>query len=303
MNRALVTLAIVLVAGVAIPFSTPFALIALVPLYYAARAGSWRTAAGGTAAVVAAVASQSLIWGDDQPLTAYVATAALAITAAMLGLYSGARRSHAQRERELLADRAAAEERLRIARELHDAVGHDVSLMVVQAQALGASDERVREATDAIADLGRRTMAELHRTVRLLRDNGNDQDRRPGSGLADLDELVERARAAGVPLSVTVDGAPRTLAPAVDQSAYRIVQEAVTNVVKHADRAETTITLGYGADALELTIADAGGGVPAGTPGHGLVGMRERAELFGGTLSAGPRDGGFEVRAVLPYEA
>ncbi len=301
MNRALVALAVVLVAGAAIPFSTPFALIALVPLYYAARAGSWRTAVGGTAAVVAAVASQSLIWEEGQPAAAYVATAALALAAGMLGLYHGGRRVHAQRERELLADRAAAEERLRIARELHDAVGHDVSLMVVQAQALGAAHDEVREQTDAIADLGRRTMAELHRTVRLLREEG--EDRRPGTGLADLDELVDRARAAGVPLSVTVDGAPRELAPAVDQSAYRIVQEAVTNVVKHADRAQTTITLGYGAAALELRIADAGGGVPAGTPGHGLVGMRERAELFGGTLTAGPRNGGFEVRAVLPYES
>jgi DNA-binding NarL/FixJ family response regulator len=113
-----------------------------------------------------------------------------------------------QRERELLADRVRADERLRIARELHDAVGHDVSLMVVQASALGAS----------------------------------------------VDELVDRARAAGVPLSVTADGAPRALAPADDQSAYRIVQEAVTNVVKHADRAETKITLGYRAEALELEV-------------------------------------------------
>jgi signal transduction histidine kinase len=299
MNRALVALAVVLVAGVAIPVSTPFGLIALVPLFYATRAGSWRTAAGGTASVVAAVASWSLIWGEDQPAGAYVATAALALAVSMLGLYSAARRSHTERERELLADRAAAEERLRIARELHDAVGHDVSLMVVQAQALGAANEDVREATDEIADLGRRTMAELHRTLRLLREDG---DRRPSSGLADLDDLVDRARAAGVPVSVTVDGAPRALAPAVDQSAYRIVQEAVTNVVKHAERAQTTITLGYGADALELTIADAGGGVPAGTLGHGLIGMRERAELFGGSLSAGPRDSGFEVHVVLPYE-
>ena len=107
----------------------------------------------------------------------------------------------------------------------------------------------------------------------------------------------------GGPGSASPTSTSSSTAPAVDQSAYRIVQEAVTNVVKHADRAETRITLGYGADALELTTADAGGGVPAGTPGHGLVGMRERAELFGGTLSAGPRDGGFEVRAVLPYEA
>jgi signal transduction histidine kinase len=329
-GRARVALAVVLVA-VAVPVATPFALISLVPLYYAARAGSRRTAVVGTAAVVAAVAAQSLLWGDDQPPSTFVSVTALALAASALGLWSAARREHAAREGELLADRAAAEERLRIARELHDAVGHDVSLMVVQAQALGATVSRVREATDAIADRGRRTMAELHRSLRLLCENGEDGDdnrrpgarladggddarrpgawrtdgddgRRPGVGLADLDGLVERARAAGVPLSVTVDGAPRALAPGVDQSAFRIVQEAVTNVVKHADRAETVITLGYGPAALELTIADAGGGVPAGTPGHGLVGMRERAALFGGTLTAAAREGGgFEVRAVLPY--
>jgi hypothetical protein len=105
-DRALVALAIVLVAGVAIPVGTPFALVALVPLFYAARAGSWRAAAGGTAVVVAAVASQPLIWGGDQPAAAHIATAALALAAAMLGLYSAARGGHEQRERELLADRA-----------------------------------------------------------------------------------------------------------------------------------------------------------------------------------------------------
>ncbi len=301
MSRARVALALILIAGVAVPVNTPFALIALIPLYLA---GSRTTTIVGTVAVGAAMAAHDLLWDAGEPLAAYVASLALCLMAGVLGMYVTGRRQHAARERELLAERATAEERLRIARELHDAVGHDVSLMVVQAQALGATDERVREATDAIADLGRRTMADLHRTLRVLRgDEDGDPARQPGAGLGDLDELVDRARAAGLPLTVVVDGAPRALAPAVDQSAYRIVQEAVTNVVKHADRAQTTITLGYRPDTLELTIADAGGGVPAGTSGHGLVGMRERAALFGGTLTAGARDGqGFEVRAVLPYD-
>jgi signal transduction histidine kinase len=284
----------ILLVGVALPFSTPFPLVALVPVYLAR---SREMTIAGTAAVGIAMAAHDLVWDDPQVFEAYAISLALCVTAGVLGMYSGARRAAAERERELLADAAASEERLRIARELHDAVGHDVSLMVVQAQALGAANESVRAETDAIADLGRRTMAELHRTLRLLRAG---EESAPG-GLADLDDLLDRVRAAGVPVTVAVDGAPRELGRGVDQSAYRIVQEAVTNIVKHADRAPTTITLAYRDDALELTIVDAGGGSP-GDGGHGLAGMRERAELFGGTLTAGPSDGhGFEVRAILPY--
>jgi signal transduction histidine kinase len=288
----------ILLAGVALPFSTPFALFALIPIYLARS--RWMTIAG-TVGVGVAMAAHDLIWGTEEPFGAYAASLALCVMAGTLGMYSGVRRTAAARERELLAEAAAAEERLRIARELHDAVGHDVSLMVVQAQALGATDERLREQTDAIADLGRRTMADLHRTLRVLRGD-EEAERMPGAGLDDLDELVELARASGLPLTVVVDGAPRELEPMLDQSAYRIVQEAVTNVVKHADRSPTTVTLGYGDRALELTIADEGEGGLVDDRGHGLVGMRERAELFGGTLDAGPRDGhGFQVRAVLPY--
>ena len=177
----------------------------------------------------------------------------------------------------------------------------------MQAQALGATadDERVREATDGIADLGRRAMTEMHRTLKLLR--GDEQEPAalaPQPGLGELPELLERARTAGVGIELAVEGEPRPLAESVDLSAYRIVQEALTNVVKHAGPAHTTVTLGYRPDALELTIADSGNGAtaPASPGGHGLVGMRERAAMFGGTLTAGPRDGrGFEVRASLPY--
>ena len=225
----------------------------------------------------------------------------LCVVGSGAGLYVGTRRARAVAQRE----RAVADERLRIAQELHDVVAHNVSLIVVQAQALGATagDEHVREATDGIADLGRQTMKEMHRTLKLLR--GDDAaELAPQPGLGELPELLERARTAGVGIELAVEGEPRPLAQSVDLSAYRIVQEALTNVVKHAGRAHTKVTLGYRPDALELTIADSGNGAPsAASPGgHGLVGMRERAALFGGTLTAGPRDGhGFEVRASLPY--
>ena len=290
-------LAVVLAAGVASPVATPFALLALVPLYGIAVHRTARTAAAGAVAVVAAVALSAAIWGGGGGVGEAVATAGLVIA---LADRAGAR------ERALLAERAAADERLRIARELHDAVGHDVSLMVVQAQALGATsdDERVRAATDAIADLGRRTMAEMHRTLRVLRDD-EQAERAPQPGLAELDAVLNGARAAGVDVHIAVEGAPRPLDPALDASALRIVQEAVTNVVRHAGGAPATVTVRYRPDALELVVADEGGAGAAAAAeragGHGLVGMRERAALFGGTLDAGRRaGGGFEVRAVLP---
>ena len=166
-----------------------------------------------------------------------------------LGLYVGSRaawsaagaRRALDRERELLAERAVAEERLRIAQELHDVVAHNVWLIVVQAQALGATagDERVREATDGIADLGRQTMAEMHRTLKLLRAATTAAELAPQPGLGELPDLLERTRSAGVGIELTVEGEPRPLAQSVDLSAYRIVQEALTNVVKHAGARRT----------------------------------------------------------------
>ena len=299
-------LAVVLAAGVASPVATPFGLLALVPLYGIAVHRTARTAAAGAVAVVAAVALSAAIWGGGGGVGEAVATAGLVIAVVAIGGAVGERRRAGARERALLAERAAADERLRIARELHDAVGHDVSLMVVQAQALGATsgDERVRAATDAIADLGRRTMAEMHRTLRVLRDD-EQAERAPQPGLAELDAVLNGARAAGVDVHIAVEGAPRPLDPALDASALRIVQEAVTNVVRHAGGAPATVTVRYRPDALELVVADEGGAGAAAAAeragGHGLVGMRERAALFGGTLDAGRRaGGGFEVRAVLP---
>jgi signal transduction histidine kinase len=226
-----------------------------------------------------------------------VSTAVFVAATVAAARFQVLRRGAASRERELLAEAAATEERLRIARELHDAVGHDVALMVVQAEALAATtgDERA----DAIAALGRRTMGELHRTLHVLRDVAATA---PQPGLESLDGVLEGARRAGVPITLTVEGAPRALPPALDASAYRIVQEAVTNVIRHAGGAAAAVTVHYGDRSLELTIADEGGSVKANGGGHGLIGMRERVDVFGGTLATGPRAGrGFEVRAELPY--
>ncbi|MGH2714375.1 MAG: sensor histidine kinase [Thermoleophilaceae bacterium] len=315
-------LAAILLVAVSSPADGAFELPVLVALYTIGSRRSWEAT---TAAVVGAVATAlvyELAGGPDLSEEDVLGLALFASIAAGFGLYVGNRRAsidalseraeRLDRERELLAERAVAEERVRIAQELHDVVAHNVSLIVVQAQALGATvpDQRVTAATDGIADLGRQAMAEMHRTLKLLRANEDEAaERGPQPGLGDLEELVERARAAGLRVELAVEGEPRQLSQSADLSAYRIIQEALTNVIKHAGRADTTIGLRYRSDGLELTIADRGNAVLApGSPaavagGHGLVGMRERAALFGGTLTAGPRrDRGFEVRAVLPYD-
>jgi len=215
-----------------------------------------------------------------------------------------------ERERQLLAEQAAAEERLRIARELHDVVAHNISLMVVQAQALGAmagAEEQTRKSALAIADLGRGAMSEMHRTLELMRASEAEDERAPQPTLAGLGALIGQARAAGVSVELSVDGEPRPLDAGVELSAYRIVQEALTNVIKHAGPAHAAVSVRYGEDQLALEIVDDGvgtSGPDAARSGHGLVGMRERVALFGGTLRTGPQEGrGYRVQALLPYGA
>ena len=283
------------------PVDGAFTAPLLVALYAVGSTRSWEQTAAASGGVILVGAIYRIAGGPEFTDGDLFGLAFLCAVGSLAGLYVGTRRARAVAQRE----RAVAEERLRIAQELHDVVAHNVSLIVVQAQALGATagDEQVREATDGIADLGRQAMKEMHRTLKLLRGD-EAAELAPQPGLGELPDLLERTRSAGVGIELTVEGEPRPLDQSVDLSAYRIVQEALTNVVKHAGPANTKVTLGYRPDALELTIADSGNGAPsAASPGgHGLVGMRERAALFGGTLTAGPRDGhGFEVRASLPY--
>ena len=227
------------------------------------------------------------------------------------GLWQGARgeglrarERQLERERTLRADQAVAAERVRIARELHDAVAHSVSLMVVQAQALGALEGAARDAAGgAIAVIGRDALTEMHHMLDVLRPGDEAPEFAPAPGVRDVAGLVERARGAGIDVALAVEGEPRALPAGLDLSAYRIVQEALTNVIKHARALRTEVLVSYRADALELSVVDDGAGAgDDGAPGHGLVGMRERVALFGGTLETGERtDGhGYAVRAVLP---
>jgi signal transduction histidine kinase len=213
-----------------------------------------------------------------------------------------------EREREANARMAAAEERVRLARELHDVVGHSVSVMVVQAGAerLAIGEERpdTREALLAIERTGREALAEMSRLLGLLRKEGEGLALAPRPSLAQVDALVQTVRDAGVPIRLSVEGERSSLPPGVDVSAYRILQEALTNVVKHAGPAQAAVVVRYGVREVEVEVTDDGRGARAGNgAGYGLAGMRERVALHGGTLEARPGScGGFVVKARLPLE-
>ena len=209
----------------------------------------------------------------------------------------------AERERDVAAREAVVEERARIARELHDAVAHNVSMIVVQAGA----ERRVvegptREVLVTIEQIGRSALTEMRRLVGMLRADAAEP-LAPQPGLADLQMLVTQVREAGLPVELRVEGEPRELPVGIELSAYRIVQEALTNALKHAGEARASVRVHYGPDSLELEIVDDGAGAPAPETGggHGLVGMRERVALYGGRLDAGERpSGGFAIRVLLP---
>jgi signal transduction histidine kinase len=223
------------------------------------------------------------------------------------------RAEEAERTREEVALRRAGEERLRIARELHDSLTHSISLIKVQVgvavHLARKNGEPVPDVLLAIQEASGDAMRELRSTLEVLRTDevpeGEGGAGTNGSGLDRLGDLVERARTAGLPTTVTVDGQRRGVPPVVDRTAYRIVQEALTNITRHAGPATAAITMSYRPDSLTVQVDDDGSAAPAprqGTaPGVGLVGMRERVTALGGSLSAGPRPlGGFTVRAELP---
>jgi signal transduction histidine kinase len=212
------------------------------------------------------------------------------------------------RDREERAAAAVAEERARLARELHDVVAHSVSVMVVQAgaaeQVLASDPERARAPLRNIQATGRQTVLELRRLLGILRQGDPELATAPQPSLGQLDGLLADARTAGASVSATVEGTCRSLPPSVELSAYRIVQEGLTNVIKHAGHAHAQVLVRYLNHALEVQVNDDGPGRPDGpSSGHGLLGVRERVALFGGTLQAGNRaEGGFGLRAVLPVD-
>jgi signal transduction histidine kinase len=212
----------------------------------------------------------------------------------------------AERERDVAAREAVVEERARIARELHDVIAHHVSIMVVQAGAerrvLGAANTSTREVLETIEQIGRSALTEMRRMLGMLRDDANEP-LTPQPGLGDVPTLVRQLRDAGLPVELHIDGDPRELPVGIELSAYRIVQEALTNALKHAGGARATVHIRFGTESLELEIADDGTSRPAVARGggQGLVGMRERVALYGGRFDASRNpSGGFAVRVVLP---
>jgi signal transduction histidine kinase len=264
----------------------------------------------GTLAIIAAE--------DDRVDVALALNSAVVYTAAWLFallLARRSRRAHAAEERAAQLERdqherartAAADERARIARELHDVIAHSVSVMTVQAGAartlLPAHPEQAMPPLLAVEETGRQALAEMRRLLGILRED-DAPALVPQPGLTDLPALAESMRHAGLPVEVSVEGRPRPLPAGVDLTAYRVVQEALTNTLKHAGPTRASVVVHYDRDAVVLSIRD-DGRVAASSDGsgHGLTGMRERVTLYGGELHAGPDpEGGFAVIARLPVE-
>ena len=211
-------------------------------------------------------------------------------------------------ERDTRAREAVVEERTRIARELHDVVAHAISVIVLQARGgrrmLEENPRETRQALDTIEQTGEQALAEMRRLLGLLRDGDEQLALAPQPSLARIDELAARLTASGLPVEISIEGEPVALPPGVDVSAYRIVQEALTNALKHAGPAQARVIVRYQPDGLELEILDDGAGsVNGGGSGHGLSGIRERVAVYGGELESGRRDGGgYALRARLPLD-
>jgi len=219
-----------------------------------------------------------------------------------------ARAALLEREHELRAHEAVAEERARIARELHDLVAHNVSVMVVQAgaerHALGPGQSSTSDTLASIEQAGRQALVEARRLLGMLRSKDDGEELEPQPSVDHIDVLVEQIERAGLPVTLDVEGERTALPAGVDLCAYRIVQEGLTNALKHAGPAHAEVVLRYAPRALDVEVRDDGRGAPrvnGDGSGHGLIGMRERVALYGGALETGAREGGgFEIRARLP---
>ena len=214
------------------------------------------------------------------------------------------RAAQAERERDIASRLAVAEERARIARELHDVVAHAVSVMVLQVGAVrhGLPEAEDRDALESVEHAGRTALTEMRRLLGAMRSDGESAELAPQPGLDDLHPLLEELGRAGLPVQLHVEGERYPLPRALDLSAYRIVQEGLTNALKHAQAAEAEVTVRYRAEELELEVRDDGqGSADSDGLGHGLVGIRERVKIYGGEMTAGtPAEGGFVLSARLP---
>jgi signal transduction histidine kinase len=257
-------------------------------------------------------AAVAVILVDDRPRLAstlsVIAVSAVTWAIARAFVDRGRRAEHLE-ERAAGLERAHAEavagERATIARELHDVIAHSVSVMTVQAGAarvlLDEDPVRARQSLVAVEETGRQALGEMRRLLGILRGEEHEARLAPQPGIGDIDTLVEQVRAAGLPVEVVVEGGPTPVPPGVDLVAYRVVQEALTNALKHAGAARAEVSIRYGATVLELAVTNDGHVRGNGRVGHGVVGMRERVTLYGGEFHAGPRSkGGYAVRATLP---
>ncbi|WP_405395798.1 sensor histidine kinase [Microbispora hainanensis] len=297
----------------------PANIAVLVALYNVVARSTllWALAAGAVAEFGLLLAM--LRWSVDAG-RAWVSSSAFIVAVWLAGIYTNTRRRYveslveraerAERERDQQARIAAAAERARIARELHDVVAHNVSVMVVQADGAGyaidSDPEQARRAMQAISATGRQALAEMRRLVGVLRHDAGSpaEEYAPQPGVAQLGDLIKQVRDSGLPTEFTVSGTARSLPEGEQLAVYRIVQEALTNALKHGGpgtRAWVEVT--YGRREIELRISDDGRGAaaPRMVGGHGLIGMRERAAMYGGSVDAAPRlGGGFRVVARIP---
>jgi signal transduction histidine kinase len=266
--------------------------------------GELRHALAGLAIALAAV-----YWVSSRTSPTHAADyigTTVAFTVAWLVGFLLSTRGRAARAAEARAATAVAEERARLARELHDIVGHSVSVMTVQTAAvrrlLRPDQEREREALLTVEQTGREALAEMRRLVGVLRRPEEAPALAPQPGLEHVVKLVEQAREAGLRTDLRVEGTAVELPAGIDLTAYRLVQEGLTNALKHARAHRAEVLVRYDNGCVELVVRDDGhGGTPGSSGGHGLVGMRERVAVCSGELHAGPRpDGGFELRALLP---
>lgn len=287
------------------------AVVLDVAVAYLAATRSRTAAAGAAVAALLAQGTAATLYLDSANASYVNVLIALLLGVVVAWLAGTAVRQRREYGAALLrraAEEAVTKERLEIARDLHDQVAHSIGVIAIQAgvgrRVIDTQPDEARKALDTIETASRETLAGLRRTLVALRRSDSEAAVTQTSGLADLDRLVTATDAAGVRARVRTQGEPRVLPPDVDLAAYRIIQEALTNVVRHAQVETCEIVLGYGPEALRIEVTDAGrGGTDSGT-GYGLRGMRERVALFGGELTAGTRpEGGFRVSATLPIPA
>jgi signal transduction histidine kinase len=290
-------------------------LALVVALYTVAVHEPRRRILAAAGVVEVGVVLATVRWASEAPHYPFLFLTAMAIAATALGLNVRTRRRYLasleeraaqlERERDQQGRLAAAAERSRIAREMHDIVAHNLSVMVALADGAGfvarSDPERSAGAMEEVSRTGRHALGEMRRLLGVLRD-GDGADRAPQPGLGELDALLERVRAAGLPVVLETSGSPDGLGPGAGLTVYRVVQEALTNTLKHAgEDARATVRLRFDAGGVEVEVADDGrGAAPAAGAGQGLAGMRQRAAVHGGAVEAGPgRGGGWRVHARL----